>query len=119
MSMNNPPQPRRLGSRSNAEHKSDIEIWANYLVVCVYHTDAKTMIAEQEPALWAAAKSMWDKDEPNGIAMLLTLDALLATPGAADAMVRGIRDALFIEVKDQCHEKLDPRVRALIKTLHE
>jgi hypothetical protein len=101
------------------DDKSDVEIWANYLVAFVNHTDAKEMIAAKEPALWTSAKSMWDKDEPNGIAVLLVLDALLATPDAATTMVRQIRDALFVEVSQQCHEKLDPRVRELIKTLHE
>jgi hypothetical protein len=96
------------------DDKSDVEIWSDYLVACVMHTDAKKMIEDSEPELWKSARET--KDE--GIAMLLILDALLATPGAADAMVRGIRDALFIEISQQCHEKLDPRVRELIKTLH-
>jgi len=115
MLTNNMPQPRRLGSRGTNEDKSDIEVWANYLIVCIQHTAARTMIEAAEPALWQSVREM--KDE--SVADLLALDALLATPDAATTMVRQIRDALFVEISQQCHERLDPRVRALIRTLHE
>jgi hypothetical protein len=115
MRTNNTTNGRRLGSCGNGAHKSDIEVWADYLVACALQTDAKTLIAENEPVLWKSAMEM--KDER--IAMVLTLEAVLVTPDAATTLVRQIRAALFVEIRDQYHEQLDPRVREVIKTLHE
>jgi hypothetical protein len=115
MSTNTTPNTRRIGQRGNAEHKSDIEIWANYLVVATLETDAKTMIAEHVPALWKTA--METKDER--LSMVLILEALLATPDAATTMVRQIRDTLVLELKDQYREQLDAQAREVIRLLHE